>query len=70
MTSAEAHEAGIESSTDWPLLIPREDILPTSPPGPVAPAIGQPGGGVEIKAPLPVPNENAVSVKLPGGGGE
>ena len=46
-------------------VIPKIDVLPASPPGPVAPWNGQPGGGVEIKAPHPVPIKAPVFVKFP-----
>jgi hypothetical protein len=46
-------------------VIPKADILPASPPSPVAPANGQPGGGVEIKAPHPVPVKSPIFVRFP-----
>jgi hypothetical protein len=38
--------------------IPKTDALPASQPGPVQPYNGQPGGGIEIKAPHPVKVNN------------
>lgn len=45
-------------------VIPKADVLPAGPPGHVQPWNGQPGGGIEIKVPHPVPIKNAVFVRF------